>query len=277
MDALVCMKNIREIRMGPPKTYKTGAIVTSYPKPMLAFEGDEGGLDVVQQAIQWIHSATDTTNEIETFCKKKREELPPLAAVQFNFKASMSLDELWKPAGDTRTLSQFNKTVNALFLQGCPWKTVVFDPVTVIQELVLASFAQTNASKMDDARKWAGAVGEKTKRIMATLFTLPCHVVIIMHTAKNTVKNPLTGETINETIEPVIYGKIRDFIGSLPSQFFYQDATTVGGTSKVEVMTVSDGRVKGIGCRWPMGLRTKVGPLFDNIYGESVKRGETWM
>src|ERR1039458_9282176 len=155
------MKNIRELRMGPPKTYKTGSVVETYPKPMLVFQGDEGGLDVVRQPISWCLSATDTTNDLEKlWCTIPRESLPSILAVQFNNKPSRSLDDLWKPAGDVKTFTNFNKTANALFLKSCPWKTVVFDPVTVIQDLVLCSFAGTNPAKMEDARQWAGAVGE---------------------------------------------------------------------------------------------------------------------
>jgi hypothetical protein len=270
------MKNIRELRMGPPKTWKTGSVVSSYPRPALIFEGDEGGLDVISDPIEWVAASTPATNPLEAWCLKPRTALPPLTAVQFTPREKPSLDDLFKPTGDVGAFANFNKTVNNLFLKGCPWKTVVFDPVTVIQEMALASFAHSNATKMEDARKWAGAVGEKTKRIMATLFTLPCHVVIIMHTAKNAVKNQATGETISESMEPVIYGKIRDFIGSLPSQFFYQDSLALGGRSKVEIQTVPDGRVKGIGARWPAGLPAKVGPLFSDIYGAAVARGETW-
>jgi hypothetical protein len=243
---------------------------------MLVFEGDEGGLDVVQQAINWILPSTDTTNPLESWCQKKREDLPLISAVQFNVKLLPQLDDLWKPTGDTKSFNAFNKTVNNLFLKGCNWKTVVVDPVTVIQEMVLASFAQQNQAAMNDARKWAGAVGEKTKRIMATLFTLPCHVVIIMHTAKTKIVNPVTNEVTAELQEPVIYGKIRDFIGSLPSQFFYHDSMVVGGVRKASVLTVADGKVKGIGARWPADLKPSVGPTFQDIYGESVKKGETW-
>jgi len=142
--------------------------------------------------------------------------------------------------------------------------------------MVLASFAAANATKMEDARKWAGAVGEKTKRIMATLYTLPCHVVIIMHTAKVKIVDPKTNEVLSEVQEPVIYGKIRDFIGSLPSQFFYHDAMVVGGVRNVSVQTVADGKVKGIGARWPADLKSNLGPTFQDIYGEAVKKGETW-
>ena len=41
------MKYIREGRMGPPFSFKTGAVVGTYPKPMLVFLFDEEGLSVI--------------------------------------------------------------------------------------------------------------------------------------------------------------------------------------------------------------------------------------
>lgn len=261
--------------MGPPKTWKTGAVVTSYPKPMLVLEGDEGGLDVIQSPILWIKPSDDSTNELENYCKIPTKDLTSICAVQFNYKEAQSLNDLFKPTGDVKTFNNFNKTFNNLFIKGCPWRTVVVDPVTVVQELVLASFASTNAKKMEDAQKWAGAVGEKVKRIMATIFTLPCHVVIIMHTAAREVMDPDTRQVKEVTQEPVLYGKVRNFIGSLPSQFFYQDRKVVGGKSTAFVQTTPDSRVKGIGVRWPQGLDSEVSPpTYDKIYASSIKSGE---
>lgn len=41
------MKQIREIRWGPPKSFKTGAVAGTYPKPLLYFGFEEAGLDVI--------------------------------------------------------------------------------------------------------------------------------------------------------------------------------------------------------------------------------------
>jgi len=40
-------KLIRELRMGPPKQFKTGAVVGTYPKPLLLCQFDRGGVDIV--------------------------------------------------------------------------------------------------------------------------------------------------------------------------------------------------------------------------------------
>jgi hypothetical protein len=41
------MKYIREGRMGPPKSFKTGAVLGTYPKPLLCLEFDESGGDII--------------------------------------------------------------------------------------------------------------------------------------------------------------------------------------------------------------------------------------
>ena len=271
------MKHIRELTMGPPKTWKTGRVAASYPRPLLLFEGDEGGQDIIPTPPHQILASTDTSNPLAEWCKKPTTSLPPISAVQFNVKEDATLTSLFKPAGDPKAFADFNKTVNNLFLIGCPWKTVVIDPVTVVQDMVLASFASSNAAKMEDAQKWAGAVGEKVKRILATIFTLPCHVVVIMHTAKKDIIDPATRQVKDTIQEPVIYGKVRNFIGSLPSQFFYQDSMVVAGRQEIFIKTVPDGKVEGIGVRWPAGLPAKIpNPTFQAIYGDAVKRGETY-
>src|SRR5580658_9439546 len=40
-------KPIRELRMGPPKCWKTGGVLETYPLPLLCFQFDQDGSDVV--------------------------------------------------------------------------------------------------------------------------------------------------------------------------------------------------------------------------------------
>jgi hypothetical protein len=40
-------KLIRELRWGPPKSFKTGAVTGTYPKPMLYLGFDVDGLSVI--------------------------------------------------------------------------------------------------------------------------------------------------------------------------------------------------------------------------------------
>lgn len=263
-------KFIREIRMGPPKTFKTGSVVGTYPKPMLVLEGDEGGLDVVKEPIEWIEHFENWM----TVHPKDQPVQPRLYAIQFAHNATLQLQDLFGPVPDKESFPEFNKVGNVLFTKGCPFKTVVIDPVTILSNAILSYFAQTNATKMADARKWASAVGQKTQQTIAAFFTLKCHVVCIMHTATNKIVND-KGEITSMTEEPVIFSKLRDTLGSLPSQFFYQDSLAVGGKLKCRVQTMPDSRIKGIGCRWPSDLPSEISPpTFDMIYGKSVLSGE---
>src|SRR6266576_6273881 len=71
-------KYIREGRMGPPFSYKTGAVVETYPKPMLVLEFDPSGLDVVKQPIERIEYT-----KLSEYCKKEQSALPPVLAIEF--------------------------------------------------------------------------------------------------------------------------------------------------------------------------------------------------
>lgn len=258
--------------MGPPKTWKTGAVVSSYPKPMFVFQGDEGGLDIIKTPIHWV----TTIEAVEAQLKKPITEQPPIVAFQFNKNPDLMLNESFNPLARDNEFISFNKVGNILFkTKPFPFKTVVLDPLTQVSSIILSAFAKSNAAKMQDARKWASGVGDKTKNTVAAFFTLPCHVVCIMHTALNKVVNE-KGEVTSQTEEPVLYSKLRDIIGSLPSQFFFHNSITVSGKTQSYILTAPDARVKGIGVRWPTGLPVKLeDPTFDKIYGAAVTSGET--
>jgi hypothetical protein len=82
-----------------------------------------------------------------------------------------------------------------------PYATVVLDPITSLQENILAHMAIVNSAAMLDARAWAGTTGAKVQQVIATLLSLPCHVVILMHTTLFT--NEKTQAIVEE---PTIYG-----------------------------------------------------------------------
>lgn len=259
-------KFIREIRMGPPKAYKTGIVVSTYPRPMLVFEGDEGGLDVIKDPIVWLTP--------ETFVSVAAKP-PPLTAFQFAKNPDLQLQDLFGPIPDKDSFPAFNSIGNMLFkTKPLPWKTVVIDPITMLSNSILSYFSQTNARQMSDARKWASAVGLKTSQVISAFFTLQCHVVCIMHTSTNRVVNE-KGEVTRETAEPAIYSKAREMLGSLPSQFFYQYTQNIAGKRACRLQTVADSRIVGIGARWPSDLPSDIDdPTFQRVYGASVKSGE---
>lgn len=268
------LKNIRELRIGRPKTYKTGAVVNTYPKPMLVFEGDEGGLSIATQPVAWIKSY----EEMLAACKTKREHQPaPISAWQFA-NTTAKLFDAYGPIPRRGAMAEFNKFGNLLFQvqeQPFPWKTVVLDPATELTELILGDFCVAEPNKMKDARKWAYPVGLKVAQTIQAFFTLPCHVVVIMHTSQEKEVND-EGQVKRIYEEPVIYSKVRDFLGHLPDQYIYSDLRVIGGRREATVDILPTARMAGLGMRWPTHSKDKIGADFASIYGEAVKKGETW-
>lgn len=249
--------------MGPAKSYKTGAVVSSYPKPMLVLEGDIGGLDVIKDPIVWVNDLPG----LEAAAKQERAALPPITAYQFARGGGAALNDVYSVTPDTTSFPAFNKVGN-LLLQRCPWKTVVIDPITALSNIVLAHHAATQAGNMADPRKWASLVGGKVFQTISILTNLPCHVVFIFHSEID--KNELTSEV---RVMPTMYARFRDQVGSILSQFFYQ--VIEGG--KPTIYTQPFGTVQGVGARWPADLatKTKCGVLFNDLYGSAVAKGET--
>lgn len=250
---------IREGRFGPPKSFKTGAVVSSYPKPMLVFEFDPGGLDIAREPILYI-----TVEALPAYCEKKSEELPPLMAIDFSIlNKDVLLSANYVPTPDTKTFPAFVEGLNALrsskgkLRPALPWKTIVFDALTGLSDSIYGHQSATDIASLADARKWAGRIGMKVLDMTAAIVTLPCHTVTIMHSE---IDKDELGSEIREL--PMLYSKLRWAIGRLFSQFFY--AFKEGSTAYIR--TADFGLTKGIGPRVPSGLKEKNGPLFDDIY-----------
>jgi hypothetical protein len=256
---------IREGRMGPPLTYKTGAVVETYPKPMLVFEFDKGGLDVVKQPITMcdVPISAPTSNIIK-LCATPTLDLPAITAI--DFAATKSRDfNLAYIKQDSTPLVLFNDVFNAIVQHGCPWKTVVLDPVTGLVDAIVSHIGMTQSKAMEDARRWAYMAGQKVEQTIAVVQGLPCHTVFIMHSTED--KNELTSEI--KTL-PMIPSAIRERIQGLFSQFFYQ-VLEKGNPPKPFVLTQPENFVKAIGARWPSNLPAKCGATFQEIYGSEDK------
>lgn len=268
-------KLIREGRFGPPKTFKTGAVVGTYPRPLLVLEMDAGGLDVIPATPH--KAATAIKIDIEqkdvVFCtpdkfsewsSKPTTEQPQVLCLDLTSAARNQITLDIKPLKNPTTFPMIVTAINALLSGKCPWKTVVLDNTTSLSDAIYGYFASANEGIFADARKWAPAIGDKVKYILMECCKLPCHFVAIMH--EDTDKNETTGEI---RTEPMIYSKYRQIVGGGLSQFFYQCKR--GGQPKI--LTNDNGFIKGLGPRWPE-LPNECGVTFNDIYGEAVKRGE---
>ena len=273
------MKLIREGRFGPPKSFKTGAIVGTYPKPMFVMEFNEGGLDVIptthppdqpnrikldiiQSDIKYIDAS-----EVETYCKKKPEELPKVTCVDFSRYKPKGVTSTYGFEADSVGFTTVIETINRLIKVGCPWKTNVIDPTTDLTEMIISHMAKTNKSAMEtkgsyDPRHWAPMAAGKLQQIITAMNGLNAHNIFIMHDTLKEIEQ--TGEI---RIMPMIVSQFRDRIGGGFSQYLY--ATKEG--DKAVVYTTDKGFVKGVGVRWPSGLPAVCGADFKSIYGKELQ------
>ena len=262
------MKYIREARMGPAKSGKSWAIYSSYPRPLLAIVGGRRELDSVKDPVAWCDFKT-----VEPLILQPREAQPPLLALDYWGDCLVPLNDTMDVNKDSTAFPRFNKLGNALYkAKSLPWKTIVVDPITRLSDQIHNYLASSNDKLLADARKWAPIVGLKLFQTMAVFTTLPCHVVFTLHVS--TDKNELTQEV---RTEPMFFSKKREDFPSIFSQVLYHDY--INGKpmvyTKPAAFAPGLGTIKGIGCSWPDPLPNPCGPLFNDIYGEAVKRGET--
>jgi hypothetical protein len=270
-------KLIRELRWGPMKSFKTGAVVGTYPKPMLYFQFDVDGISVIPSKAMPRNDALvqfDCCYEDIVFCPPgqlgtwlTKPEQPKILCIDYTRVRPTTLNLDYCPSKSQEALmlfqdlntGDFNKIANKTSL---PWKTVVFDGVTGYMEVVLSHFSSLNPGRMADARDWAFQVGQMVKRVMCTMTMLPCHVVFLMHDELE--KNDLNQQV---GIVPVVYGKeVRNIAGGFFSQYFHAEKDT----NKKPVVLMSDQMyTRGVGARWPV-LSGQVQPDFKSIYGKEL-------
>jgi len=265
------MRFIREGRFGKAKQFKTGAVVGTYPKPLLVFSFDEGGLYVFPKkgtlppkdgmVIDTFEDdiVSIKPTEFEEYTKKPTSELPKVLAVDFYSFRMGTLNDLYTPAGNTAGLKSFYGCLN-LITKVCPWKTVVLDPITGLSEVIHAHVAVENPGKLKDMRKWTPDVGYQIQKTIGQLALVQAHTVTIMH------ENEQTSEEGNVTgVVPMIPSKFgRERVAGLLHQVFY--AMIENG--KPVVKTSNYGYVRGLGARWPANLPATCGADFKSIYGK---------
>lgn len=247
------MKHLHEGRFGAPKTWKTGAVLSSYPKPLLLLDYDKGGYDIVRNIEHKVIKANDPYPS----------PLPPITVIDLSFTPTVDFNTNYVPVSDKNAFEDTStalKKLRALPVDAFPFKTVVLDPVTELSEAIWRHQAVTNSSALADARKWAGNIGMKVQQLIDYINSLPCNTVCIFHT--EVIKDEgLTDKVIER---PMVYSKLRDHLGGKFTQFFYQEM--IAGKPMIRVKGFA--LVQGIGARWPdFGARELIGPTFNDIYG----------
>ena len=267
-------KLIREGRFGAPKTFKTGSVVGTYPRPLLVFNCDEEGYSIFPSRTEKVrpdHLPFEVfsedikvvkSDELAAMCKLPPASLPPVTVLEVvDLVKQRLMSETYHPIANSGPLNDFVKAVNLLVQAGCPWRTVVVDSVTGLNEIILSHVAAVNNAALADARKWAPMAGSKVQQCIGVLTSLPAHVVCIFHESYK--ENELTQET---RVAPLVYSQVRDRIGGLFSQWFYQFKQN----GQPKVRTTDFALIKGVGVRWPSGLPDVVGPTFKDIYGATL-------
>jgi hypothetical protein len=257
------MKYIRELRMGPPKSFKTGAVVGSYPKPMLYFGFDNGGIDIIPttktDGFDIVH---DDIERVEGG-KLVLQVTKKVTHIDYSTSMPVALAEDFLPTKSQDAFRDFHLDYNKLAGKAqLPWKTVVVDSVTGLTNIGLQHLSSFNPNALADARIWASNIGQKVRQLVLSATCLPAHVVFIMHSEIE--KDELT-QQIREV--PSVYSGLRNDIGGLFSQVFY----AAKNNGKAVIWTNDKGFVKGIGPRWPSGLPQECAPDFKSIYGKELE------
>jgi hypothetical protein len=246
-------KYIHEGRLGLAFSYKTGAVVSSYPTPMLVLNFDTGGLDVVTKPVVHI-----SAKEFYPLLKPDAT-VAPITAIDFDATAVKLMDSGFSPRSDSSQFLACMDVINNLTLaKALPWKTIVLDPLTGFTEAIIQHIQSTNSKAMLDARQWAYMAGAKILQAIAVLHGIKANTVVIMHSSAD--KNELTGEISYTPMIPSEFA--RDRIASLFSQYFY--STIENGAPCVYTQPVAF--VKGVGARWPAKLPMKCGATYNEIY-----------
>lgn len=266
-------KLIRECRMGLPKCFKTGAVVGTYPKPLLYLQFDREGISVIprkgvfpgQGEIPLDSNYEDiffqTPGKLGNLCKEPTQ--PKITCIDYTVGQTIDLELSFTPPKLSKPFQDFLYDYNAAASHirtagSVPWKTVVFDSVSGYEDLLMVHMSSFNPAALNDARQWAGQIGGKVRQTILTMTTWPCHIVFIMHSMME--KNEMTG-AVSEV--PNVFSSLRGDIAGMFSQFFY--AVKLNGQPKL--WPHDKMFVRGVGARWPSNLGQEISPDFNSIYG----------
>ena len=273
------MKYIREGRMGPPFSFKTGAVVGTYPKPMLVFLFDEEGLSVIpSRNVPSVPGNIPLDCVYEDITRIKPSEIgdyllkePPtkITAVDFCDTIDKQMTTDLVPVKNRAPFDSFATMLNKIVThdnQGkpLPWKTIVLDPLTRFNDIAwmfVCAVAPTDFLK--DNRTSFPLVSNKIQQFIGVITALHAHVVIIMHVQAD--KDEKLG-SVMET--PMFFGSYRQKIHSQFTGMFY----AVKENGRPVIRTRNYNYAKGIGARFPADVPDPCQPDFNSIYGkENVK------
>lgn len=253
---------VRELRFGKPKKGKTKNVVESYPKPMLVLNFDMGGLDSVRSVpVTYVKRTA-----LKELLAKKREELPPVVAIDCIYGASRRISSAIKEKWSGQIMQDTISDLNTIIFDtpNMPFRSLVIDSLTGLNDAAIGFVGDLNSKLMEDPRNWGGAASAKIKEIVNAVNSsaIEC-VVFLAHEQTSTDEVTEISETT-----PMVSGKYRQKIGADFSQFFYADTeSSVDGKLNYIVRAIPTGLVKSVGVRTSDTMPAKCGPRYKDIYG----------
>jgi len=260
------MKLIREARMAPPKSYKTGSVGETYPLPMLFLQFDQDGCDVIcKREVRKIKPI-----ELDFILQKPETVFPQITEIAYYdiVKPTISAlaEDAYVPQNNIQTYKEFVANLiklSTIAEDKIPFRTVVLDGLSSLQRYQQQHMVSCAPKRMEDARNWAGAIGANILKLTSVAYSIRTNVVILCHDVTQTNDKTDKVETL-----PYVYGTNtkKDF-GGMPSQFFYQRITN----GKALLYTKPVDYVSGIGARWPQNLPNPCGCTYKEIYETEYK------
>lgn len=278
-------KLIREGRFGPPGSFKTGATVGTYPRPLFVFSLDDQGLSIIKEPITYIpFPVLDPAGKfdltpLQTVLKRPLSEQPPITAIDFSGFNRCAMNEGYTPMPDPLSFKALVAAMNVFIAQpqlppekptdvpklACPFKTLVFDNTTAANSFIMGHQSVLNPGALADARKWAPNASGKVKEYIQCMQRMNAHCITLMHS--DTEQNELTKKV---STQPMIFAKFKQLIAAIHTQFFYSFVETEASKPRAYVYTQPPVQpaIEGIRCNWPSNLPPKCGATFNEIYGK---------
>lgn len=255
------MKYIHAGIFGPPKSFKTGAVTSTYPGPIGGMMFDSGGLEILDSVRPKRTWELLSDKDFRIALLNPQHKWKDVTCIDYSFRPDGKLESTYAPVSEASIFENTVQMINFLHEHRAklPFKTWIVDPVTELGAAIWRHQAALNKAALADPRKWASNIGLKVGQVIDHINALPMNTVFIFHSEVE--KDELTQKT--RTI-PMVHSRLREQVGGKFSQFFYQEIYN----GKPMLRVLSSGTVEGIGSRWPsFEGKDRVDPGFNSVFG----------
>lgn len=250
-------QKVKELRFGPPLSWKTGAVGTTYPTPLLLFNFQANGWVSIRRPTTVLNSATFRN------AMKGKAPFADVTVVDYAAAKNKLTASVLMPTGSER-YSEFVGDFNHLYEYN-PFATVVIDPYTLLDVEILNFVVKLDPDIKYPGRAMIAHYGylqSKKRELIGALLGLDCHCVMIGH--EESQKDEVTGEINTVTAGT---GKFQETMGMHFAQVLYaRIEADEKGNARPIVHTKPFGRIKSLGMRWPDGKPAICGATFHDLY-----------